>query len=68
VRRFEAEVFSGTVIESICIKFNVILRGQLEGHFLRKKLADVAVHILVGTAFPRGIGMGEKEVSAEELA
>jgi hypothetical protein len=55
------------VVEAICGDFYVIQRDRLEGHILREELANETVPVLVGTAFPRGIGMSEEEVSTEFL-
>ena len=52
VRRFEAEAFSGTVVEPMRGEFDVIRGDGFEPHLLRKELTDEAVHILVGTALP----------------
>ena len=64
---FEAETFSGAVVKAMHCQFNVRRRDGLEAHFLWKELADEPVHVLVGTAFPRGIGVGKEEVSIEFL-
>lgn len=43
-----------------------VLPGEFpEGHFLWDELSDKAIHVLVGAAFPRGIGMGDVEVGPE---
>jgi hypothetical protein len=35
-----------------------VFRGDFpEGHFLREELPDQAIHVLVGAALPRGVGM-----------
>ena len=52
VRRFEAEAFSGTVVEPMHGEFDVIRGDGFESHLLRKELTDEAVHVLVGTALP----------------
>ena len=50
VRYFEAEAFSGTVVEAMCSPLNVVRREGLEAHFLWEELPDEAVPILVGAA------------------
>jgi len=46
-------------------KFDVFCGDGFKVHLLREELADEPVHIFVGAAFPRGIGMGEEEVRVE---
>ena len=48
-------------------EFDVLLGDGLEGHLFGEELADEAIHILVGTALPGGVGMGEEEVGIEFL-
>ncbi len=57
-----AEAFSGPVIELMHGQFDIVCGDELEGHLLWKKLANQSVHVLVGTALPRGIRMGKEEV------
>ena len=52
VRGFEAEAFSGTVIEPMRGEFDVIRGDGFEPHLLRKELTDEAVHVLVSTTLP----------------
>ena len=56
------EAFSGAVIELMHGQFDIVFGDEFEGHFLWKKLANQSVHVLVGTALPRGIRMGKEEV------
>ena len=45
-----------------------VFRGHgIAVHFLLEEMADETVHVLVGTASPRGVGMGKEEVCAESL-
>jgi hypothetical protein len=49
-------------IDSECDLF----RGDgIEGHLFRKELPNEAVHVLVGAALPRGVGMGKEEVGSK---
>jgi hypothetical protein len=61
----EAEAFPGAVIQSMHRQGDVFFCDGSEAHFLRKELPDQPVHVLVGAAFPGGIGMGEEEVCAK---
>ena len=65
MRRLEAEAFSGPVIELVHGEFDIASGDFAEGHFLREELSNEAIHVLVGPALPRGVGMSEVEVSAE---
>ena len=67
MRRFESETSSGAVVKAMHGEFDVLLGYVLEGRFLGEELADEAIHILVGAALPRGIGVGEEEVGVEFL-
>ena len=60
-----AETFSGPVIELMHGQFDILCGDGFEGHLLWKKLANQSVHILVGAAFPGGLGMGKEEVCIE---
>ncbi len=62
MRRFEAEAFSGTVIEAMHGEGNLVKDNGIEAHFLLEELANQAVHILVRAALPGSIGMSEEEV------
>ena len=43
-----------------------LMRGDgIKAQLLREELPDEAVHVLVGAALPRGIGMREVEVGIE---
>ena len=61
MRRFEAEAFSGAVIEAVHSEGDLVRSDGVEAHFLREELANQAVHILVRTALPGSIGMSEEE-------
>ena len=63
--RFEAEAFSGAVIEAVHGEGDVLGCDGIEAHFLWKELTDKSVHVFVGTALPGGIRMGEEEVSIQ---
>jgi len=39
------------------VEGHVLVADVVEGHRLRKKLADKPVHIFVGATLPKGIGM-----------
>ena len=65
VRCFEAEAFSGTVIEAMHGEGKLIMGNGIEVHLLREELANQAVHILVRAALPGSIGMSEEEVCVE---
>jgi hypothetical protein len=65
VRRFETEVFSGTVIEAVHGEGNLVRGSGIEAHLLREELENQVVHTLVRAAFPGGIGMSEEEVGIE---
>ena len=65
MRCFEAEVFSGTVIEAVHSEGNLVRGNGIEAPLLRKERANQAVHILVRAAFPGGIGVSEVEVRVE---
>jgi hypothetical protein len=60
----EAEAFSGAVVETMHGELDVFAGNGFEAHFLREELADQAVHVLVGTALPGGVGMGEEELAS----
>jgi|JI10StandDraft_1071094.scaffolds.fasta_scaffold1755740_2 hypothetical protein len=62
MRCLEADTFSAPVIQSVHGKFNVLPGDSPEGHFLWEELSDESIHVLVGAALPRGVGMGEVEV------
>lgn len=62
---FEAEAVSGAVVEAMHGKSGVLSSDRVETHLLREELSDEAVHVLVGAAFPRGIGMSEEELCIE---
>ena len=53
------------MIEAIDRRQDVALRDFIEVHFLGKELANQAVHILVGAALPRTIGMYKEEVGID---
>jgi len=57
VRRLEAEAISGSVVQLVHGEFDVFRGDFPEGHFLREELSDQAIHVLVGAALPRGVGM-----------
>ena len=64
---FEAEAFSGSVVEAVHSEGDVLGRDGVEAHLFREELADQAVHILISPALPGGIGMSEEEVGIEFL-
>jgi len=64
---FEAEAFSGSVVETVHSEGDVLGHDGVETHFLREELADQAVHVLVGATLPGGIGMSEEEVGIKFL-
>lgn len=45
--------------------FSVFSGIGFETHLLRRKLSEEPVHVLVGDAFPRSIGMGEEDLCIE---
>ena len=49
---FVAEAFSGTMVEAMHGKRDVLGGDGVERGFLRKELPDKSVHVLVDTAFP----------------
>ena len=65
MRCFEAEAFSGTVIEAVHSEGNLVRGNGIEAHPLREERANQAVHILVRAAFPGGLGVSEVEVRVE---
>lgn len=67
MRCFEAEAFSGSVVEVVHSDKDFLFCDEIEVHFLREELADEAVHVLVGAPLPRGVGMSEEEVGTEFL-
>ena len=60
-----AEAFSGAVVEAMHGQFDIVCGDEFESHLLREELANQTVHVLVGTALPRGIRMGKVEVRIE---
>lgn len=65
MRGFEAEAFSGLVIQSLHGEYDVLLGDFPEGHFLWEELADQAIHVLVGAALPGSIGVSKVAVGPE---
>ena len=65
VGHFEAEAFSGVVIESMHGEGNLTWGDGIEAQVPRKELSDYAVHVLVGATLARGIGVSEEEVGIE---
>jgi len=65
MRCFVAEAFSGSVIEAVRHEGYVVDGDVIEGHLLWEELADEAVHVFVGTTFPRGVGVGKVEVGSQ---
>lgn len=65
MRCFEAEAFSGSVVEVVHGDKDFFFCDEIEAHFLWEELADQAVHVLVGAPLPGGVRMGEEEVSTE---
>lgn len=65
VRGFEFQAFSGAMIEAVHGRFHVLGCDVFEAHFLGEELANEAVHVLIGTALPRGIGMSEEVLRIE---
>ena len=65
MRCFEAEAFSRTVVETMHGELDIFRGDGFEAHFLGEELADEAIHIFVGAAFPGGIGMSEEEICIE---
>ena len=53
------------MIQSVHGEGNILFRDGVEAHLLREKLPDQSIHVLVGTALPRRIGMGKEEVGVE---
>jgi len=53
------------MIEAVHGEGDVLGCDGIEAHFLWKELANKSVHVLVGTALPGGIRMGEEEVSIQ---
>lgn len=64
---FEAEAFSGSVVEAVHSEGDVLGRDGVEAHLFREELADQAVHVLISPTLPGGIGMSEEEVGIEFL-
>jgi hypothetical protein len=62
VRRFVAEAFSWPVVEPVLGQGYLIVGYFFELAVLGKELADKAVEVFVGAAFPGGVRMGEVEV------
>ena len=50
---------------SRCGEGNLLRGDGVEAQLLWKELSDESIHVLVGTALPGGIGMGEVEVGIE---
>jgi hypothetical protein len=53
------------MVEAVQGKTYVLFGDGIETHLLGEDLADEAVHVLVGTALPRGVGMGKEEAGVE---
>ena len=53
MRRFEAEAFSGTVIEAVHGEGDLVRSDGIEAHLLREELANQAVHIFVRAELKR---------------
>lgn len=53
------------MVESMHGEVNLTRGDGIETQFLRKELSNEAVHVLVCTTLPRGIGMGEEEIGIE---
>ena len=68
MRSFEAEAFSGTVIEVMHRKGDLMGSDGIEAQLLREELSDEVIHVLVGAALPGGVGMGEIEVGIESAS
>jgi hypothetical protein len=57
VGRFEHEVFSRAMIESMHGEGDLMRSDGAEARFFRDVLSDQAVHVLAGSAIPAVIGM-----------
>ncbi|MGB4225047.1 MAG: hypothetical protein WBJ68_00030 [Candidatus Dechloromonas phosphoritropha] len=55
------------MIETEPGKSDIFFGDAIKAHFLGEELPNEAVHILVGPAFPRSIGVGEVAISLELL-
>jgi hypothetical protein len=63
--RFEAQAFSGSMIEAMHDEGNVFGCDGIDAHFLWEELTDEPVHVFICTALPRCIGMCKEEVSIQ---
>ena len=61
VRCFEAETFSGAMVEAVHGEGNVPFGDRIETRVLGEELADEVILVLVGAMLPGGVGMGKKE-------
>lgn len=53
------------MVETMHGKGDLMWSDGIEAQLFREELPDEAVHVLVGATLPRGVGMGEEEVSVE---
>jgi hypothetical protein len=68
VRGFESKAFSGTMIKAVHGEFYVLESDVFEAHFFGKERPNEAVHVLVGAAFPGGVGMSEGAIKSGSYA
>ncbi len=68
MRGFEAEAFSGSVIEAVNGEGDIFRRDGIEVHFFGEELPDEPVHILIGPSLPRSVGMREEEIEIQFLS
>lgn len=62
---FEAQAFSGAVIEAVHDEGDVLGCDGIEAHFLWEELTDKTVHVFVCTALPRSVWVRKEEGSIQ---
>ena len=60
--RFEPETFTGSVVESVHGKFNLLLCNGIETTLLGEVLADKSIKVFIGSPLPGSVGMRKMEV------
>ncbi len=64
---FEAEAFSGAVIEAVGDESDVLVGDVVESHLLGEELADEPVHVFIGATLPGCVRMREVEIGSQFL-
>ena len=64
---FEAEAFSGAVIEAVGDESDVLVGDVVESHLLGEELADEPVHVFISATLPGCVRMREVEIGSQFL-